>query len=161
MPAVERSRRAAGERPVEVVPGEQVQLGADLEGPRRNRLGPAGAHVRRRAVGEAAGETSRPVSRLADLEPAEMPAEQHHASRSPVSTSSCAGLAKVVCSYFEWDYGKAEVAAATSMHRYRTPFVGGMADWVAMGPQPSAPGGTVAVRKLRWRLSLDLKACSF
>ena len=68
---------------------------------------------------------------------------------------------KLVCSYFEWDYGKAEVAAATSMHRYRTPFVGGMADWVAMGPQPSAPGGTVAVRKLRWRLSLDLKACSF
>jgi hypothetical protein len=68
---------------------------------------------------------------------------------------------RFVCSYFEWDYANAEVAAATSRHRYLTPFVGGMAEWVAMGTQSGAPNGTVAVRDVRWRLSLDLKPCSF
>jgi hypothetical protein len=66
-----------------------------------------------------------------------------------------------VCSYWEWNYAHAEVAPATSRHRFYQPFRAGMDDWVALGPLSSAPDGAVAVRGLRWRLALPPPPCRF
>jgi hypothetical protein len=68
-----------------------------------------------------------------------------------------------VCSYFEWGYANTEVAPVSSTHQYLQPFrLGmGMENWVKLGPLTNALNGAVAMRGLRWRLSLDLPPCAF
>ena len=66
-----------------------------------------------------------------------------------------------VCSYWEWDYSKVEVAPATSRHQFYHSFRDGMDDWVTLGPLTSALDGAVALRGLRWRLALPPPPCRF
>jgi hypothetical protein len=64
-----------------------------------------------------------------------------------------------MCSYWEWDFAEAELATATSRHRFVTRFVDGADDWVAAGPLASAPDGAVAMRRVRWRLATPPTPC--
>src|SRR5580704_3262770 len=67
--------------------------------------------------------------------------------------------AQFICSYWEWDFAQAELAAAKSNHQFVTKFLDGTEDWVAAGPLQSAPNGAVAIRRLRWRLAALPSAC--
>jgi len=67
--------------------------------------------------------------------------------------------AQFMCSYWEWDFAEAELATATSTHRFVTKFVDGADDWVAAGPLRNAPDGAVAMRRVRWRLATPPTAC--
>ena len=58
-----------------------------------------------------------------------------------------------VCSYWEWETGVAQIASATSQHRFVTPFRGGMLGWVGLGTMASAADGAVALTGVRWRLA--------
>jgi hypothetical protein len=67
--------------------------------------------------------------------------------------------AQFICSYWEWDFAQAELAAAKSNHRFVTKFLDGTEEWVSAGPLQSAPDGAVAIRRLRWRLAALPTAC--
>jgi hypothetical protein len=79
----------------------------------------------------------------------------------PIVGSEIPGL--FICSYFEWEYSNADVAAVVSVYRYLHPFKTGvgMDNWVNLGPLANAPDGAVALRGLRWRLSLERPPCVF
>jgi hypothetical protein len=70
-------------------------------------------------------------------------------------------VVRTVCSYWEWDYTKTEVAPATSRHQFLQSLRDGMEWWVQLGPLSSDPNGTFAIRGLRWRLAAQPPACSF
>jgi Acetoacetate decarboxylase (ADC) len=59
-----------------------------------------------------------------------------------------------VCSYFEWEYSQAEVAPASSTHRFLQPFRPEMGGWPT-GPLINAPDGAFKLRGIRWRLSYE------
>ena len=59
---------------------------------------------------------------------------------------------QLVCSYFELDYTNATVAPVQSTHEFVSPFVPGMAGWVALGTLSSVANGAVAVRNVNWRI---------
>jgi hypothetical protein len=68
---------------------------------------------------------------------------------------------RVICSYWEWDYTNAEVAQATSDHKFLQQFCSGMSGWVG---QPNGPSGeAIEIRGLRWRLASPpfLPDCQF
>lgn len=67
--------------------------------------------------------------------------------------------AQFMCSYWEWDFAEAELAIATSTHRFVTKYVDGADGWVAAGPLSNAPDGAVAMRRVRWRLATPPTAC--
>jgi hypothetical protein len=70
-------------------------------------------------------------------------------------------MAQTICSYWEWDYSAVEVAPTTAKHRFFEPLRPGMYDWIALGKLSGAPGGTFAIRGLRWRLAKYPPACRF
>ena len=51
-------------------------------------------------------------------------------------------VVRTVCSYWEWDYTKTEVAPATSRHQFLQSLRDGMEWWVQLGPLSSDPNGT-------------------
>ena len=67
--------------------------------------------------------------------------------------------AQFICSYWEWNFDQAELAAARSNHRFVTKFLDGTEEWVSAGQLQSAPDGAVAIRRLRWRLAALPTAC--
>ena len=68
----------------------------------------------------------------------------------------------LLCSFFQLDYGLAQVVPITSTHQFVRPFVSGMEDWVALGGLSSVVDGAVRVRSLEWRLQQPpLPACQF
>lgn len=69
------------------------------------------------------------------------------------------GGADNVCSYWEWDYTNAEVAQATSDHKFLQQFGPGMGGWVGQPTGP--PGAAIKIRGLRWRLAFPPPACQF
>lgn len=76
------------------------------------------------------------------------------------------GSGSFICSYWEWEFSSAEVAAASTEHRFVSEFAAGMADWVAAGTLANDPDGAIAVRKVRWRMAWELPpwkpaACQF
>ena len=66
-----------------------------------------------------------------------------------------------VCSYWEWDHTRTQVAPAASTHRFVQPFRSGMEGWVSAGALSSPLQGAVEVRRVRWRLALQPPACAF
>ena len=52
----------------------------------------------------------------------------------------------------EWNFGNAQVAPATSKHKFVTKFRDGMEGWVTLGDVTNALDGAVSMRGLRWRL---------
>lgn len=68
---------------------------------------------------------------------------------------------RLVCSYFEWGYAQAEVAPATSLHRFARPFRAGMEGWVSSGMRSGAADGVVKLRRLQWRLKFPAIECHF
>jgi hypothetical protein len=78
----------------------------------------------------------------------------------PMVGATSGGL--LLCSYFELDYGQAQVVPITSTHQFVRPFVPEMADWVALGSLSSVADGAVRVRSLEWRLQQPpLPRCHF
>jgi len=69
------------------------------------------------------------------------------------------GGSRVICSYWEWDYANAEVAQATSDHKFLQQFRSGMGGWVGQPTGP--PGAAIKVRGLRWRLAFPPPGCQF
>lgn len=64
-------------------------------------------------------------------------------------------------SYFEWDYGNAQVSAAQCQLRFCRPLRTGMRRWCDLGFLQSAPLAAFKVRNVRWRLSLQFPAQTF
>jgi hypothetical protein len=58
-----------------------------------------------------------------------------------------------VHSYFEWDYGNAQIAAASSTFRFCQEFRAGMQPWVDLNLLAAASDAAFSVRNVRWRLS--------
>jgi hypothetical protein len=69
------------------------------------------------------------------------------------------GGIRTICSYWEWDYTNAEVAEATSDHKFLQQFCPGMGGWIGLPTGP--PGPAIAIRGLRWRLAFPPPACQF
>jgi hypothetical protein len=69
-------------------------------------------------------------------------------------------IVRTVCSYWEWHHAGAEVAPATSQHRFIQPFREGMEGW-PQGPVVSGPNGAFVIRGLRWRLAKHPPVCAF
>jgi hypothetical protein len=73
---------------------------------------------------------------------------------------STSAVTRTVCSYWEWDYTDAEIAPATSQHRFLKQFRSGMGSWVGVALS-NAPDGAMKIRGLRWRLAEPPPACQF
>lgn len=69
----------------------------------------------------------------------------------PIVGSS--GLLGLKCSYFEFHYENAMVAAVQSQHRFLQPFRESMAAWVGLGALSSVRDGAVAIQGLTWRIA--------
>jgi hypothetical protein len=69
------------------------------------------------------------------------------------------GGTRIICSYWEWDYSNAEVAQATSDHKFLQQFRSGMSGWVGQPTGP--PGAAIDIRGLRWRLAFPPPGCQF
>ena len=65
---------------------------------------------------------------------------------------------QTVCSYWEWDFRCAEVAAATSDHNFLSEVAHGTEDWVGAG---GLSNPAMLVRGLRWRIPLPPEQCQF
>ena len=65
---------------------------------------------------------------------------------------------QTVCSYWEWDFRCAEVAAATSDHNFLAEVAHGTEDWVGAG---GLSNPAMLVRGLRWRIPLPPEQCQF
>jgi hypothetical protein len=65
---------------------------------------------------------------------------------------------QTICSYWEWDFRCAEVAAAMSDHDFLAKVAPGAAGWIGTGG-PSNPA--MQVRGLRWRIPLPPEQCQF
>jgi hypothetical protein len=57
------------------------------------------------------------------------------------------------CSYFEFHYGNAMVAALQSEHQFLRSFRANMGAWVALGSLSSVPDGAIAIEGLDWRIN--------
>jgi hypothetical protein len=67
-----------------------------------------------------------------------------------------------VCSYWQWDYTKAEMQPIQSSQKFISRFTDEMPQaWVNMGSVPSVTGGAVGIRGLVWRMAFPPRKCSF
>jgi len=66
-----------------------------------------------------------------------------------------------VRSYFEWDYGIAQIAATNTVHRFLQEFRPGMQPWVLLDYLTNAPHCAFRLRNVRWRLSTKFPKLEF
>jgi hypothetical protein len=99
-----------------------------------------------------AGQAGGAVPRLADLQTI---------LQMPILGSNLdpSGNLEFLCTYWDWNFSHAKVAPVTSAFEFVSPFASGMQGWTALGTLTNAANGAVAMRHLRWRLSLQTQPC--
>jgi len=66
-----------------------------------------------------------------------------------------------VCSSFEWNFGNARVARASTTYTMKNSFATGMSSWPAKSPFTNVSSGAIVMRGMRWRLGPPSPGCRF